>query len=195
MSFLLLWLLHAVLPSVPQLPPACPDRMVKVSAKTCIDVFPFPNDDDGEVWFGLSAVEETYLDLPISWDAETLCAEVGKRVCTWDEWRAACRGTPRKECPAVTQYIEPDWFKVMNRDVEEMLRLDQHENWREYLDCVSSVGARMMLGNGEEWVRVGNGHAFTRGFWAREGGCNTLNTSHAGSWHDYATTTRCCLDL
>lgn len=178
------------------LAPSCPQRMVRLDARTCVDVFPFPNDDDGEVWLGLSAVEEGYLHLgQMTWDAETLCAEAGKRVCTSEEWSRACRGTPRRECPPVVLHIDPDWRKVMERDGDELLRLDQHSDWLEYPDCVSTVGARMMLGNGEEWVRVGDGYAFSRGFWSREGSCSSFVTSHAANWHDYATTTRCCLDL
>ena len=191
----LVWLWHALV-ALSTRPVPCPTRMVKLDRQTCIDVFPFPNDQDGEVWLGLSAIEEGYLDLgQTAWDAETLCAEQGKRVCTADEWRRACRGTPRRECPPVVEWVEPNWQRVMARDYDEMARLDRHSDWSEYLDCVSPVGARMMLGNAEEWVRVGDGYAFSRGFWSREGSCDTFVTSHAPNWHDYATTTRCCYDL
>jgi len=195
MGLLLLWLWQVFVAPPRAVAPLCPPKMVRVSPTACIDVLPFPNDDEGEVWLGLSAIEEGYLDLgQMTWDAETLCAEAGKRLCTAEEWTAACRGTPRQGCPTLAQYVDPDWRKVMTRDGDEMLRLDQHSDWLEYPDCVSTAGARMM-GDTEEWVRVGEGYAFSRGFWAREGRCDVFVASHAPNWHDYATTTRCCLDL
>jgi hypothetical protein len=51
------------------------------------------------------------------------------------------------------------------------------------------------MGNVQEWVRLGKGHAFSRGFWSRPGDCHSLNTAHDEKWHDYVTGTRCCKDL
>lgn len=53
------------------------------SAKTCIDIFEFPNKP---------------CELPLVWGtpsgAERLCALEGKRLCTEGEWNLACRGDP-----------------------------------------------------------------------------------------------------
>jgi sulfatase modifying factor 1 len=53
------------------------------SAKTCIDIFEFPN----------GACE-----LPFVWgtpsEAERICSLEGKRLCKQDEWNQACRGDP-----------------------------------------------------------------------------------------------------
>lgn len=52
-------------------------------AKTCVDVFEFPNRP---------------CELPFVWIGPTpaaeLCARVGKRLCTQDEWVTACAGDP-----------------------------------------------------------------------------------------------------
>jgi hypothetical protein len=52
-------------------------------AKTCIDVFEFPNRP---------------CELPIVWSspvqAEMMCELEGKRLCTQEEWTLACRGDP-----------------------------------------------------------------------------------------------------
>ena len=80
------------------------------------------------------------------------------------------------------------------RDSFELFALDQHAAPSAFPNCVGKTGARMM-GNVQEWVRHGTGHAFSRGFWSRPGDCRSLNTSHDEKWHDYATGTRCCRAL
>lgn len=180
----------AIHPAIP-----CPTFMVHLSERTCIDELPFPNEGAEPPLLGVSGQPETYLNLRgVTWDAEGLCKEQGKRVCTWQEWQNACEGTPDDQCPGLSMYIKPHWKKVEARDFDEMDRLDQHSDFRDYPDCRSKVGARMM-GNIEEWVRYGDSYAFTRGFWSREGGCHGIVVSHSPSWHDYATGVRCCYDL
>lgn len=191
------WFLNFVVALAVRGEARCPFGMVRLSERVCIDELPYPNDAVEPPLLGVSALPETYLDLgELTWDAEGLCAEQGKRVCTWQEWQNACEGTPIEEydCPGLSQYIKPDWRKVERRDPTELARLDQHSDFRDYPDCKSKVGARMM-GDIQEWVRVGKGYAFTRGFWSRDGGCRDVTTSHSPRWHDYATGVRCCRDL
>jgi hypothetical protein len=170
----------------------CPDDMV-LSGQTCVDILPWP-DGSGEPLLGVSAIREEYLDLGgKTWDCVSLCNSVGKRVCRWSEWRAACEGTPVDKCGQKQRWISPDWARVMVRRPREMRRLDQHARAEEHPECVSRVGARMMT-TLEEWVQVGPGFAFTRGFWAREGDCMALNLAHSPAWHGYSNACRCCKD-
>jgi len=175
---------------------ACPDRTVRLDATTCIDRLPWPNDDDEIPLLGVSGVREHYLeDDGLDWDAVTLCAEAGKRLCTADEWRRACLGTPPwPECPAVATWLPVDWPRVMRRDGDELARLDQHSDPSEYPDCRSSVGA-MLMGDLEEWVMTPRGPRLTLGFWSRPARCGAVNWTHRENWHDYASAVRCCHDL
>lgn len=177
------------------LPASCPPDMVFATPTTCIDRLPFPNYEGEGPMLGLSAVVEPYLRLDgATWDAETLCASRGKRVCAWEEWQSACEGTVVEACPPVVAYIAPDWGLVTSRDPFELLRLDQHASPDAWPACRGQTGARMM-GNVQEWVRHGKGHAFSRGFWSRPADCHSLNTAHDEKWHDYATGTRCCSEV
>ena len=170
----------------------CPDDMVLVD-RTCVDVLPYPNVDGEEPLLGVSAVVEEYLPLERTWDCVSLCSGVGKRVCKWKEWQAACEGTPESDCGHGKAWLLPDWVAVMRRNPSEMRRLDQHARASEHPQCKSRHGVRMMT-TLEEWVELQNGYAFSRGFWSREGGCHDLNATHSQIWHGYSNACRCCLD-
>lgn len=170
----------------------CPGDMVLVG-RTCVDELPYPNDEYEEPMLGVSAVFEEYLSVPGIWDCERLCALDEKRLCTWSEWQQACDGTPRDKCGGIKDYVDPNWAKVMRRSPRELARLDQHAKASDHPGCVSRHGVRMMT-TLEEWVRVRDGYAFSRGFWSREGDCNAINTAHAPNWHGYSNACRCCRD-
>lgn len=175
--------------------PACPIDMVWATNSVCIDRLPYPNYEGEPPLVGLSATPENYLPLGgETWDAESLCASRGKRLCTWHEWQRACEGTEPEQCQPLQRYIAPEWGRVAERDPLELLRLDQHASASDYPQCVSRSGARLMIGNVQEWVRYQGGHAFSRSYWSRPGDCHALTTAHDERWHDYATSTRCCLD-
>lgn len=173
----------------------CPPGMVFATAAVCIDRLPWPNDEEAPTQLALSALPEPYLNLRgVTWDLETLCASRGKRVCTAEEWTAACEGTPREECPSqALEYRVPHWGRVAARDPFELMILDRHSSWRNFPACAGQTGARMM-GTAQEWVRLRGGYAFSRGFWSREGGCPHFIRSHSPTWHDYATSGRCCTE-
>jgi len=177
------------------LEPSCPAGMVAVSRWSCIDALPLLA-DDARPRLALSATREGYVPLHgQTWDVETLCAERGARMCTADEWQAACEGTPREACPSQElAYRAPQWPLVGGRNVAELRRLDRSSSWRDYPGCVSSRGARMM-GAVEEWVRTRRGYALTAGYWSRAASCRQLVASHAPDWHDYASGGRCCLTV
>ena len=170
----------------------CQAGMVPTGVGTCIDLFPYPNYEGMPPMLGLSAVPTDYLDLlGETWDAETLCASRGKRLCSWDEWRSACRGSVQ---PALVAYLAPDWSKVDKRDGLELWRLNQYPSALEHPETTGWSGARMMTAV-QEWIRYPGGvggYAFSRGFWSREGGCDSITVGHDPRFFDYATTGRCC---
>lgn len=171
----------------------CPSDM-RLVGRTCVDTYPFPNLDGEDVLLGVSALPEPYLEGDgRSWDCLTICSRNDKRLCSWSEWQAACDGTPEQECGPRKFWIMPDWARVMRRAPREMAKLDQHFRASERPGCVSKSGVRMMT-LAEEWVTYGDGYAFSRGFWAREGGCSALNTTHSAAWHGYSNACRCCKD-
>lgn len=188
-----LWFLDSFSYQGTRIEEPCPPDMVDMGAY-CIDRYPWPNNEIDEPLLGVSAIVETYVNTKgMVLDCESLCDSAGKRLCTWGEWQEACDGTPVDSCGGIREWISPNWLKVMRRDPAEMLRLDQHAMADEHPDCTSTRGVRMMT-TLEEWVTLGGGYAFTRGFWAREGGCNAINRAHAPNWHGYSTACRCCME-
>jgi len=171
----------------------CPPDMVLVGKKTCVDVLPYPNEPDEEPILGVSAVPEEYLPSLAVRDCVSLCAVEEKRLCSWEEWQAACQGTPRQHCGKPPEFLAPDWMRVAFRHEAELARLDQHPRADEHPKCISTAGVRMMT-TLEEWVRFGDSYAFSRGFWSRPGDCRSLNAAHAPHWHGYANACRCCRD-
>lgn len=171
----------------------CPLDMVPATAGACIERLPWPG--YGQPMLGLSAVPEPYLRLDgATWDAETLCASRGRRLCQLSEWRSACAGTVREACGDLVPYQAPAWDLVANRDTSELMRLDQYPALSDLPQCVGSTGAVGMLAT-EEWVRIGDKYAITSAYWSRLGECGDVIASHSPRWHDYATTVRCCQDL
>jgi sulfatase modifying factor 1 len=73
------------------------------AAKTCIDVFEFPNHA---------------CELPVVWtapiQASLLCQVEGKRLCTQEEWTLACRGDPDGDKDRVYAYGEELDLDVCN---------------------------------------------------------------------------------
>ena len=178
------------------IPLFCPLDMVPVpNSETCIERRAWPGYVDESPLLGLSAIAENYVELDgITWDAESLCASRGRRVCYASEWRAACLGTRRDACGSVVMYLAPDWSMVAKRSPAELLRLNQYPALESLAQCVAPSGAEHMLAT-EEWVRIGGGYAISSSYWSRAGDCASFIRSHSGAWHDYATTVRCCLDV
>ncbi|MBD3344029.1 MAG: PKD domain-containing protein [Chitinivibrionales bacterium] len=122
----------------------CPDGMEPVdeAGKFCIDEYEWPNKRNEEP---LNKV--TYEQ------ARAKCASVGKRLCTAEEWEAACSGGGRKNniYPYGTKY-----------DVEKCNTLGN--SWSDnkptksgkYPDCKSRYDVLDMSGNYAEWTAGGN---------------------------------------
>jgi formylglycine-generating enzyme required for sulfatase activity len=159
----------------------CPKLMVQAVPGVCIDQFEWPNEPGEKPLLGLSGVMEEYdKDKEEIWDAERLCASVGKRVCTAHEWIAACEGPDHTKYPFGDKlpkytlgandglcnydkfYIGPDEYKVFKRDPQHMQELDQSEPAGTRESCRSPSGAYDMIGNAEEWVRCDQGRSEER---------------------------------
>lgn len=175
---------------------SCPDGMTYTGNGSCIDIYPIGASEEEKPILGLSALYEDYVDLKGNvWDLHTICESKGKRVCTAHEWTSACEGTLPDNCPPLRSYIAPKWDLVANRDKRELNRLNQYPVPKQFPNCKSKTGARMMLNSAQEWVKLSKDkYVLTRGFWSREGVCSSINTTHSPNWHDYATTGRCCYD-
>ena len=148
--------------------------------------------------------------------AKKACENAHKRLCTKDEWVSACRG--QKD----TQFPYGDTFRAGRCNVHRAIHpgyvlhassslglLDPRLNLVEEGDdpllhltgstsnCASEWGADKifdMVGNLDEWVEDS---MFLGGFYARSTtkGCDAQISSHAESYFDYSTGTRCCADL
>ena len=127
----------------------------------CIDRYEYPN-VVGELPWVLT-----------SWrQAERICREQGKRLCTEDEYNFACEGPEMlpyvngyerdaQACNIDREYRQPDHSKQLltyERCLEnavcrqELERLDQRHAIGSRLTCVSWAGAVDLNGNVNEWV-------------------------------------------
>lgn len=149
-------------------------------------------------------------------EASDACVDAGKRLCTSDEWLAACRGPKGMTWPYGAVYIEGAcndtypgghpvvdhfgsndvWDPVSMNDAGINQQIDTLEPGGAHDACVSPWGAYDMHGNLHEWV-ADSGGVFRGGFYAdatlNGPGCTYATTAHATSYHDYSTGFRCCL--
>lgn len=201
----------------------CPFDMVFVTGMgVCIDRYEWPNKYCVRPKVDASGLREGHIKKDETHDADTLCKNVGKRVCQIEEWVAACRGpdnarypwgnrTPRgKELRFENEGKLPCSFnkeyrpvssetKVWKRDPEIMKHLDQSEPAGHRESCRSAVGAYDMTGNAEEWVRcpgvAKSGWCLMGRFWSQLYPCDKAVKGHHPRWHYYTTGFRCCADL
>lgn len=158
------------------------------------------------------AVPQAYL----SWHlAKKACENAHKRLCTKDEWVTACRGQKNSQFPYgdafkagrcnVHRAIHPGYalhassslglldprLNLVEEGSDPLLRLTGATS-----TCASAWNDDQifdMVGNLDEWVEEG---MFLGGFYARSTtkGCDAQISSHAQSYFDYSTGTRCCTD-
>ncbi len=150
--------------------------------------------------------------------AGRVCAAAGKRLCSREEWVRACRGEAGARFPYGEHYqvgrcnvarpVHPAFLLHGNSSLghtDPRLNLLVEEERDALLHptgttpaCVSRWGGDKlfdMVGNLDEWVDQDGG--FLGGFYARSTtqGCDARVSSHAPSYYDYSTGTRCCRDL
>ena len=148
--------------------------------------------------------------------AKSSCARAGKRLCTLDEWRTACRGKAGRKFPYGDTY-EAGKCNVFREDSPGNIlfgnaslgMLDPRMNLVEAKgkplfrktgatpSCASEWDEPIydMVGNLDEWVDDPEG-TFVGGFYSRstKEGCNTIVTAHVPGYQDYSTGVRCCRD-
>ncbi|HRG98867.1 MAG TPA: SUMF1/EgtB/PvdO family nonheme iron enzyme, partial [Polyangiaceae bacterium] len=149
--------------------------------------------------------------------AEAACLAAGKRLCSREEHRVACRGEADASFPYGSQYMADacNVFRAEhpaarlhgNASVGHLdPRLNRVEARGEALlraagataTCRSAWGADAvydLVGNLDEWVADPKG-AFVGGFYARStrAGCGATVSAHPPSYADYSTGVRCCRD-
>ncbi len=114
----------------------CPKGMVFIPRRDgnsfCIDRFEWPNQKDAVPKGGISWIE-----------AQMICMDEGKRLCTLEEWRYVCGGGRQDEVyPYGTNYISGKC------PVEERAPLPSGSR----PECGEGFGVRDMVGNLWEWV-------------------------------------------
>ncbi|MEP7050153.1 MAG: SUMF1/EgtB/PvdO family nonheme iron enzyme [Pseudomonadota bacterium] len=159
------------------------------------------------------AVPQAYMSYHV---AKKACENAHKRLCTKDEWVTACRGQTDTQFPYgnafragrcnVHRAIHPGYVLHASSSLGLLdPRLNLVEEGDDPLlhltgasaSCASEWGNDKifdMVGNLDEWVEDS---MFLGGFYARSTtkGCDAQISSHAESYFDYSTGTRCCADL
>lgn len=154
--------------------------------------------------------------------ATTMCANAGKRLCTFEEWTAACRGEPAhdyvypygdtyddaacnegRESPIVRLFGPNPSYSNQELNDPQCDQLDAGlARGGDYAKCVSTYGAFDMHGNLHEWIDDSPNPndptkgSFMGGFFVdatlNGPGCEYRTTAHAKTYHDYSTGFRCC---
>jgi hypothetical protein len=150
--------------------------------------------------------------------AKTACTNAGKRLCSEDEWKLACRGRANRKFPYGANYevgrcnvfralhaaavlhgnasiglTDPRLNLVIESGKDPLLRLTGATS-----ACTSRWDDDViydMVGNLDEWIEDPSG-VFVGGFYARSStkGCDARIEGHAAGYYDYSTGTRCCKD-
>ncbi len=186
----------------------CPSSMVRAGA-FCIDRYEAPNRRGASPLVMQSAL-----------DANAWCAERQKRMCTEDEWIAACQGDERRAYPYGNDHVDGRcnddkvWRKVDEGVLARWPAPEAKEHARELYQatpsgskrgCTTEYGARDMTGNVEEWVVRTREHAnaypylLIGCYWSGcYGGnkptCHSTNNAHGPDFRFYETGFRCCKD-
>ncbi|MBK8259099.1 MAG: SUMF1/EgtB/PvdO family nonheme iron enzyme [Polyangiaceae bacterium] len=150
--------------------------------------------------------------------AETACRNAGKRLCTLEEWRTACRGEDDRPFPYGDKYEQGkcNIFREGHPAMElhndasrghSDPRLNQVKingkpllrRTGETATCASrweGDAVYDMVGNLDEWIDDPEG-TFVGGFFSRskKDGCASIITAHPFDYFDYSTGVRCCAEL
>lgn len=150
-------------------------------------------------------------------DAAVACKNAGKRLCTRDEWKLACRGEQDRDFPYGDKYERGKCNTV--RDTHPGILLWENPSinhtdprFNKIADkqgpLLRKTGATPscaseweddkiydMVGNVDEWIDDPEG-TFVGAFYARgkKDGCQSGVEAHVLSYADYSTGVRCCAD-
>jgi formylglycine-generating enzyme required for sulfatase activity len=216
-------------------PAACPDGMARVDASLCVDRYEAsldelddagavvrshpPNEPVGAKRVRAKSVRGVVPQAYVSRDdADGACRAAGKRLCTDDEWRRACRGTHATKYPYGTRRragacndrgVEPlavvfrrpasatEWgFDTMNDPRLHLVPGGVSRTGR-FDRCTNDLGVYDMVGNVHEWTSDAAGTF--RGGWYLDTselgeGCDYAAVGHDAKYRDYSTGFRCCRD-
>jgi hypothetical protein len=153
--------------------------------------------------------------------AQAACKLAGKRLCTQDEWLAACQGPSRFTYPYGNTYQKgacnegratnpvndcfgPGGSVFTGKNMNDPCCVNKPNTVApggSFSKCVSAYGVYDLHGNLHEWIDAttssGNG-VFRGGFFVdakiNGAGCLYRTVAHAKTYHDYSTGFRCCAD-
>jgi hypothetical protein len=187
----------------------CPSTMVRQGV-FCIDRYEAPNRRGAKPFVMQSAN-----------DAAAWCTDHRKRLCTEDEWIAACQGDEHRTYPYGNEHVDgrcnddKPWQKVDEAVLAKWPATEAKIHAQDLYQgtpsgskrkCTSEAGARDMTGNVEEWVTRSREHAnaypyiLIGCYWAGcYGGnkptCHSTNNAHGPEFRFYETGFRCCKDV
>lgn len=163
----------------------------------CIDKYEYPNKAGEQPKIFVAFVE-----------AQKLCLEQGKHLCTTDEWVRACSGPANLQYPYGNQFLEGgcnlakyesthSWTWYGLRKKQECTTPSSLAKCGEYGRCKSGYGAYDMLGNVWEWTDAGVlEHAILMGgCWATGSNVASCKSRSQKAFKGYAVRTvgfRCC---
>ncbi|MBU1628032.1 SUMF1/EgtB/PvdO family nonheme iron enzyme, partial [bacterium] len=135
----------------------CPENMVKIGDKYCIDIYEASKEDATSTYAGDKNDGAAFSQagvIPWNWatwfEAQQACIKSGKRLCTTEEWRDACDGTigaGGNIYPYGNDYNEK--ICLIKKSYEKG---EQSIPTGSRSECVSSFGVFDMNGNLNEWV-------------------------------------------
>lgn len=111
--------------------PTEPLAVEKALGAYLVDIFEYPNLKDAPPKYDVTFTE-----------AEKLCEEAGKRLCTADEWEKACKG-PLNQSYSYGDTFDPEFC---DQGLESVYKSGAHAN------CKSGWGVFDMSGNFKEWT-------------------------------------------
>ncbi len=175
---------------------ACPDDMVNVSDVFCVDRYEASRPDATSTSAGTDSAEARSVAGVIPWQvtdnaaAEAACAAAGKRLCTSEEWRLACKG------PDSTIYSYGDSYDPETcNGIDAFGRKNFHlAPTGSFSGCTNEWGLFDI--NGNLWEHIAGGSDQTV-----RGGAHNCGDSAAlhkcdyvpGNWSPSALGFRCCL--
>lgn len=173
----------------------------------CMDRYEYPN-RKGEIPVTL-----------VSWkDAQRVCEDRGKRLCTESEFTFACEGEEMRpyatgfqrepdKCNIDKPYQTPKrhmlpWARCEANAAcsAEMKRVDGRVPSGSLAECVSPFGIHDLEGNVNEWVsqpwkRPGKRAALKGGWWGPvRNRCRAITMAHGETYMGYEVGFRCCAD-